>query len=188
MNHDGIIRNTGSSHVRWLRPEIFTCIELTHYQSPWTVAHQAPLFMEFSRQQYWGGLPSPSPKDLPDPWIKPRFPALQADSLPAGLPRSLLSFSLVAQSCPTLCDPMNRSMPGLPVHHQLPQSTQTHIHWVGDAIQPFHPLSSPSPPALNLSQHQGLFQWVSSSQEVPKVLEFQLQHQSFQWTPRADLL
>ena len=83
---------------------------------------------------------------------------------------------------------MNRSTPGLPVHHQLPKFTQTHVHWVGDAIQPFHPLSSPSPPALNLSQHQGLFKWVSSSHQVPKVLEFQLQHQSFQWTPRTDLL
>ena len=94
----------------------------------------------------------------------------------------------VTQSCPTLCDTMNRSMPGLPVHHQLPEFTQTHVHWVGDAIQPSHPLSSPSPPALNLSQHQGLFKWVSSSHEVAKVLEFQLQHQSFQWTPRTDLL
>ena len=69
-------------------------------------------------------------------------------------------FTSVSQSCPTLCDPMNRSMPGLPVHHQLPNSTQTHVYWVGDAIQPS--LSSPSPPALNLSQHQGLFKWVSS--------------------------
>ena len=83
-------------------------------------------------------------------------------------------FSSVAQSCPTLCDPMNRSTPGLPVHHQLPEFTQTHIHQVGDAIQPPHSLSSPSPPALNLSQHQGLFQWVSSSHEVARVLEFQL--------------
>ena len=68
-----------------------------------------------------------------------------------------VQFSTVAQSCPTLCDPMNRRTPGLPVHHQLPESTQTHVHWVGVAIQPSHPLSSPSPPALNLSQHQGLF-------------------------------
>ena len=98
------------------------------------------------------------------------------------------SFSSVAQSCLTLCDPMNCSIPGLPVHHQLLESTQTHVHWVGDAIQPSHPLPSPSPPALNLSQHQGLFQWVSSSHQVAKVLEFQLQHQSFQWTPRTDLL
>ena len=78
-------------------------------------------------------------------------------------------FSSVAQSCPTLCDPMNCSMPGLSVHHQLPESTQTHVHWVGDAIQPSYPLSSPSPPAFNLSQHQGLFQWVSSSHQVAKV-------------------
>ena len=72
-------------------------------------------------------------------------------------------FSSVAQSCLTLCNPVNRSMPGLPVHHQLPESTQTHVHQVGDAIQPSHPLSSPSPPAPNLSQHQGLSQWVSNN-------------------------
>ena len=94
-----------------------------------------------------------------------------------------ISFSLVSQSCLTLWDPMDRRTPGLPVHHQLPKSTQTYVHWVGDAIQPSHPLSSPSPPALNLSQHQGLFKWVSSSHQVAKVLEFQLQDQSFQWTP-----
>ena len=83
-----------------------------------------------------------------------------------------IQFSSVAQLCPTLCDPMNRSMPGLPVHHQLPESTQTHVHRVGDAIQPSQPLSSPSPPALNLSQHQGLFKWVSSSQQVAKYWSF----------------
>jgi len=99
-----------------------------------------------------------------------------------------IQFSSVTQSCPTLWDPMNRSMPGLPVHHKLPEFTQTHVHWVGDAIQPSYPLWSPSPPSLNLSQHQGLFKWVSSSHEVAKVLEFQLQHQPFQWTPRTDLL
>ena len=86
-----------------------------------------------------------------------------------------------------LCDPMNRSTPGLAVHHQLPEFTQTHVHWVSDAIQPPHPLSSPSPPAPNHSQSQGLFQWVNSSHEVAKVLEFQLQHQSFQRNPRANL-
>ena len=99
----------------------------------------------------------------------------------------LVQFSSVAQFCLTLCDPVNRSMSGLPVYHQLLEFTQTHVQWVGDAIQPSHPLSSPSPPAPNLSQHQGLFQWVNSSHEVAKVLEFQLQHQSFQWTPRTDL-
>ena len=87
---------------------------------------------------------------------------------------SILQFSSVAQSCPTLCDPMNRSMPGLPVHHQLLKFTQTRIHRVSDTIQPSHPLSSPSPPAPNPSQHQSLFRWVNSSHEVAKVLEFQL--------------
>ena len=87
-----------------------------------------------------------------------------------------------------LCDPMNRSTPGLPVHHQFPESTQTHVHWVGDVIQPSHPLSSPSPPALNLYPHQGLFKWVSSSHQVAKVLEFQLQHEFVQWTPKTNLL
>ena len=94
----------------------------------------------------------------------------------------------VAQSCPTLCNPMNRSTPGLPVHHQLPEFTQTHAHRISDAIQPSHPLSYPSPHATNPSQHQGLFQLVNSSHEVAKVLEFRLQHQPFQWTPRTDLL
>ena len=99
-----------------------------------------------------------------------------------------VQFSSVVQSCPTLCDPMNRSTPGLPVHHQLLEFTQTHVRWVSDAMQSSHPLLSPSPPALNLSQHQGLFKWVSCSYQVAKVLEFQLQHQSFQWTPMTDLL
>ena len=92
----------------------------------------------------------------------------------------------VAQSCPTLCDSMDCSTTGLPVHHQLPEFTQTHVHGVGDAIQPSQPLSSPSPPTFNLSQHQGLFRWVSSSHQVAKVLEFQLQHQPFQWAFRTD--
>ena len=98
-----------------------------------------------------------------------------------------VQFSSVAQSRQTLCNPMNRSTPGLPVHHQLPEFTQTHAHWVSDAIQPFHPLSSPSSPAPNPSQHQSLFQWVNSSHEVAKVLEFQLQHflpkKSQGWSP-----
>ena len=92
-------------------------------------------------------------------------------------------FSSVTRSCPTLCDPMNCSTPGLLVHHHLPEFTQTHVHRVSDAIQPSYPLSSPSPPVPNLSQHQSLFQWVSSWHEVAKVLEFQLQHPSFQRTP-----
>ena len=96
-----------------------------------------------------------------------------------GFHFSSVQFSSVAQPCPTLCNPMNRSMPGLPVHHQLPEFTQTHVHRVGDAIQPSHPLSSTSLPAPNPSQHQGLFQRVNSLHEVAKVLEFQLQHQWF---------
>ena len=87
-----------------------------------------------------------------------------------------VQFSSVTQSCPTLCDPMSCSTPGLRVHHQLPEFIQTHVHWVGDAIQPSHPLLSPSPPAPNPSHHQGLFQWINSSHEVAKVLEFQPQH------------
>ena len=92
---------------------------------------------------------------------------LLVDDLLYEGPSTVVNFlSSVAQSCLTFCDPMNHSTPGLPVHHQLPESTQTHVHWVGDTIQLSHPLSSPSPPALNLSQHQGLFKWVSSSHQV----------------------
>ena len=98
------------------------------------------------------------------------------------------TFSSVAQSCLTLWDPMGCSRSGLPVHHQLPEFTQIHVHWVSDAIQPSHPLPSPSPPSFNLSQHQGLFKWVISSHQVAKVWEFQPQHQSFQWLLRTYLL
>ena len=99
-----------------------------------------------------------------------------------------VQFSSVAQLCPTLCNPMDCSMPGFLVYHQLLELDQTHVHWVGDAIQPSHPLSSPCPPAFNLSQNHGLFQWVGSSHQVAKVLEFQLQYQSFQWIFRTDFL
>ena len=101
------------------------------------------------------------------------------------LSNRLLQFSSVAQ---LTCDSMDHSTPGLPVHHQPLEFTQTHVHWVGDAIQPSHTLSSSSPPTFNLFQHQGLFKWVSSSYQVAKVLEFQLQHQSFQWILRTDFL
>ena len=98
-----------------------------------------------------------------------------------------VQFTSVGQPCPTLCDPMDYSTPGLPVHHQLLAFTKTHVHWVGDAIQPSHPLLSPSP-AFNPSQHQGLFKWVGSSHQVAKVLKLQLQDQLFQWTLRTDCL
>ena len=154
----------------------------------WTVACQAPLSMEISRQEYWSGLPFSTPRDLPHQGIQLKSPALQADALPSKLLCHLsVQFSSVNQSCPTLCNPMDCSMPGLLVHHQLPEFTQIHVHWFGDAIQPAHPLSSPSP-AISLSQYQGLFQWVSSSYQVAKVLEFQLQHQYFQWIFRTDFL
>ena len=139
--------------------------------NPWTIASQTLPSMGFSRQEYWSRLPVPSSGDIP---------ALQEDSFPFEPPGSKRSkckkakpveglqlgvrgissvqFSSVAQSCPTLCGPMNRSTPGLPVHHQVPEFTQTHVHQVGDAIQPSHPLSSPSPPAPQPSQHQSLFQ------------------------------
>ena len=99
-----------------------------------------------------------------------------------------VQFSSATQSCPTLWDPMDCITPGLPVHHQLLELAQTHVHWVGDAIQPSHPLSSPSPPTFNLCQDQGLFKWVISLHQVAKVLESQLQHQSFQWIFRTDFL
>ena len=97
-------------------------------------------------------------------------------------------FSSVAQSCPILCNSMDCSTPGFPVHHELPKLTQTHVYWVGDAIQPSHLLLSPSPSVFNNSQNQGLFKWVSSLHQVAKVLEFQLQQQSFQWIFRTDFL
>ena len=113
---------------------------------------------------------------LPKEDVRPECSANRSPSTQKETPilKKFSQFSSVAQSCPTLCDPMNHSMPGLPVHYQLPEFTQTHIHRVSDAIQPSHPLSSPSPPSPSPSQHQSLFQWVNSSHEVAKVLEFQL--------------
>ena len=94
---------------------------------------------------------------------------------------NIVQFSSVAQLCMILCNPMNCSMPGLPVHHQLPEFTQIHVHWVGDAIQPTHPLSPPSPPAFTLSQNEGLFKWVSSSHQVTKYCSF-----SFNISPSSE--
>ena len=144
---------------------------------------------------------SSRPRDLTNRGIKHGSPALQADSLSSEPPGNSpechpwasqnehsVRFSLVAQLCPTLCNPMDCSTPGFPVLHQLLGLAQTHVHQVSDAIQPSHPLLSPSSPAFSLSQHQGLFQGVSSSHQVAKVLEFQLQHQSFQWIFRVDFL
>ena len=129
---------------------------------PWTVAFQAPMSMRFSRQEYWSGLQCPPPGNPANPEIKPtsHVSCIGGSLLLASTGKlfRLFQFSSVAQSCLTLCDPMNCSMPGLPVHHQLLEFAQTHVHRVSDAIQPSHPLSSPSPSAPNPSQHQSLFQ------------------------------
>ena len=148
--------------------------------------------MGFSMQEYWSELP----EDLLDLWIEPASPALAGGffttsaSWEANLSRpginffknlyenkkpSIGQFSSATWSCPTLCDPMDCSIPGFSVHHQLLELAQTHVHQVGDAIQSSHPLPSPSPPAFSLSQHQGLFQRVRSSHQVVKVLVLQLQ-------------
>ena len=134
-----------------------------------------------------GGLQSMGSQRLRHNWVYlPIYLHNWIYSFPDSFPLQIIQFSSLAQSCPTLCDSMHCSTPGFPVHCQLPEFIQTHVHQVGDAIQPSHPLSSPSP-AFSLSQHQGLFQWVSLHQ-VAKVLEFQLQHQSFQWIFRTAFL
>ena len=101
---------------------------------------------------------------------------------------SVICYCSVAKSCPPLCDYMDCNTPGFPVIHHLLEFAQIHVHLFSDAIQPFHPLSPPSPPAFNLSQHQGFFQWVSSLHQIAKVLECQLENQSFQWIFRTDFL
>ena len=117
-----------------------------------------------------------------------KYSCIWNEEVTQKLPLAHIQFRSVAQWCPTLCESMDWSTPGFPVHHQLPEPVQTHVHWVSDVIQASHLLLSPFPPAFNFSQHQGLFQWVSSSHQVAKVLEFYLQHQSFQWVFRTDLL
>ena len=142
----------------------FNCVQL-FFDPKYCVACQAPLAMGFSRQEYCSELPYPLPGDPFNPGIRPTSlmsPALAGGFFAASATWEAhplnLQFSSVAQSCPTLRDSMNRSTPGLPVHHQLPEFTQTHVHRVGDAIQSSHPLLYPSPPAPNPSQHQSLFQ------------------------------
>ena len=147
-------------HLNHSKSFVFRCSVMSDSLHPWTVARQAPRSMEFSSPESWSGEPFLLPGKLPNPGITPMCLCplnWQEDSLPLA-PLSSVQLSSVAQSCPNLCDPMNRSTPGLPVHHQLPEFTQIHIHQVRDAIQPSHPLSSPSPPAPNPSQYQDLFQ------------------------------
>ena len=147
----------------------------------WTVALKSPLSMLFSmRILKWAGLPFLGGSSWPRDWTYVSLDSctdrqvitsiiLEAQCRKSWYNQIFSQFSSVAQSCLTLCNPMNHSTPGLPVHHQLPEFIQTHAHWVGDSIKPSHPLLSPSPPALNPSQHQSLFQWVNSSHEVAKV-------------------
>ena len=128
-----------------------------------------------------------------DSFLLPPSSTAKDPLIPLDLPRKSRTFFLSEPCCsvarlgPTLCDPMDCSTPGFSVLHHLPEFAQIHIHWVSDAIQPSHPLSSLSS-TLNLSQHQGLFQWVGYSHQVAKVLELQLQHQSFQWIFKVDIL
>ena len=154
-----------------------------------TIHHVTP--PRFLSSMWWFSVPSPYQHMLP--WLQqPRKKVLKCLQWQLNVSAQRRHMSPVSSvqllSHVRLCDAMDCGTPGLPVHHQLPECTQIHVHWVGDAIQPSHSLSSPSLPAPNPSQHQGLFQWVSSSHRVAKVLEFQLQHQSFQWTPRIELL
>ena len=114
------------------------------------------------------------PQSLFYEWLANEFSFVEYTRQTGSKGLKMFQFSSVAQSSPILCNPINRSTPSLPVHHQLPEFIQTHVHQVGDPIQPSHPLSSPSPPAPNPSQHQSLFQWINSSHEVAKVLEVQL--------------
>ena len=139
-----------------------SCVWL--FATPWTVAYQAPLSLGFfqARVLEWVAISFSRGSSWPRDWALVSCIACRCFTL--------WPTSSVAQSCPTLCDPTDYSTPGFPVHRQLPELTQTHVHHIGDAIQPSHPLLSPSPPAFNLLQHQGLFQWVSSSHQVAKVL------------------
>ena len=157
--------------------------------NPMDYSPPAPLSMGFSRQEYWIGLPCPPPGDLPDPEIEPvslSSPALTGGSLPLAPPGKPSQFSRSVMS--DSLRPHGLQHARLPCPSQLLKLAQTHVHRDGDAIQSTHPLSSPSPPTFNLSQHQHLFKWVSSSHQVAKVLEFQLQYWSFQWIFRIDFL
>ena len=157
------------------------------FATPWTIARQAPLFMGFSRQEYWSGWPCPSLGDLPILGTEPASPALADKFFTTDLPGKAKSRNYcypVAQLCPTLCDPMDCSIPDIPVHCYLSELAQTHVHWVNGAIQPSHPLSSTLPPALNLSQYQGLFQmsqfFAPLSRNYSLVIVF---HIMKRWTP-----
>ena len=157
------------------------------FETPWTAANQASLSI-INSQSLLNLMSIESV--MPSSHLILCHPLLLLPPIPPSI-RVFSNESTLGmrwpKSCPTLCKPRDSSTPGFPVLHYLQEFVQTHVHWVDDAIQPSQPLSSPCP-ALNLSQHQGLFQWVNSLHVVAKVLEFQPQHQSFQWTPRTGLL
>ena len=158
--------------IQFSSVQLLSCVR--PFVTPWITACQASLSITNSQSSLkFMSIESVMPSSISSS-VVPFSSCPQSLPASGSFPMSQLYslFSSVTQSCWTLCDPTNRGMPGLPVHHQLPEFTQTHVHQVGDAIQPSHPLSSPSPPALNPSQHQSLFQWVNSSHEVAKVLEF----------------
>ena len=139
-------------------------------------------FLPRSKCLLFSWLQSPSTMIL----VLKKRKSITASTLPPSICHQVMGldatiFGSVSQLCLALCNPTDCSTPGFPVHHQFPELAQTHVHLVRVAIQQSHPLSAPSPPAFNLSQHQGLFKWVSSSHQVAKVLNLQLQHQSFQW-------
>ena len=176
--------------TEYICAQLRSCVQL--FVTPWIVAHQTLLSMGFSRQEYWSGLPCSPPGDLPDPEIEPvslGSPTLEVDSLPLAPPGNTFQFSSVELlSCVRLF-----ATPWTVAHQASISVTNSRSLLKLMSIESVMPsnhlnLSSPSPPAFNPSQHQGLFRWVSSSHQVAKVLELQLQHQSFQWTPRPDLL
>ena len=148
--------------IFWSSICVYVLTHVWFFATPCTVAPQAPLPTGFPRQGNWSGFPFPPPGDFSNPGIKPKSLALAVGFFTTEPPGKLLSqFSRVR-----LCDHMDCSTPGFPVHHQLQEPTQTHVHCISDTIQPSHPLPFPSPLAFNLSQHQGLFQWVGSSGSI----------------------
>ena len=165
--------------------QLLSCVRL--FATPSTAACQASLSITNSRSP-------PKPMSIKSMMTSNHLILCRPFLLLPPIPPSIRVFSnesTLHRRWPkywSFSNPLNCSTPGFPVHHQLPELAQTHVHWVGDAIQPSHLLSSSSPPAFNLSQRQALFKWLSSLHQMAKELEFQLQHQSFQWTPRTDLL
>ena len=174
-NLDNVLKSrdiTLSTKVHIVKSMVFPVV--MYESESWTIKKAECQIIDGFKLWFWRRL-------LRLPWTARSNQSIQKEINPEYSLEGLMLKLWVAQLCLTLCDPMDFSMPGFRVLNQLLKRTQTHDHHVGDAIQPSHPLSSPSPPVFSLSHHQGLFHWVSSLHHVAKVLEFQLQHQSFQW-------